>query len=257
MTLTAGKYTCGLDLTIEAEKQKLWDLLQDADVVVQAFRRRSLERKGFGLNEVLAMANKRGKGIVYLDLTCYGPDGTFSERPGYQQIADAASGASYVHGKAYGHEDGVAILPALPISDMVTGSTGVVGVLLALRDRAIKGGSYHIDMSLTAINMVQLTEPFGLYPPEIVKKLQDKYQWGHMSPDLNMDEMLSLVIKSWFQHSDLLNKEDYFVNFEDSPFGRNLRILKPILKFANESTTPVWKHSPVPYLHHKEVRWAS
>jgi hypothetical protein len=99
MSLTAGKWTCPLDLTKEEDRQRLHTLLEDADVVIQAFRRRSLERKGFGLDDVLDMARKRNKGIVYLDLSCYGPDGTYSERPGYQQIADAASGCSYVLGE--------------------------------------------------------------------------------------------------------------------------------------------------------------
>jgi len=71
MSLTAGKYTCSVDLNKEEDKKKLWALLTDADVVLQAYRRRSVERRGFGLNDLLAMANKRGKGIVYMDLTCY------------------------------------------------------------------------------------------------------------------------------------------------------------------------------------------
>jgi len=34
---------------------------------------------------------KKKKGIVYVDENCYGPDGPFPERPGWQQIGDAAS----------------------------------------------------------------------------------------------------------------------------------------------------------------------
>ena len=75
------------------------------------------------------------------DLIHQGPDGYDAERPGYQQIADAASGYSYVCGKAYGNPDGVAVLPPLPISDMLSGAAGAVGVLLALYERAEKGGS--------------------------------------------------------------------------------------------------------------------
>lgn len=83
---------CHLDLTKEADRVKPHTFLQDADVIIQAYRRGSLERKGFGLNDMLTMANKRGKGIVYLDVNTYGPDGYYAERPGWQQIADAASG---------------------------------------------------------------------------------------------------------------------------------------------------------------------
>lgn len=87
MTLTAGKYTCALDLTNESDRQRLHELLEGADVIVQAFRLGSLQRKGFGLGDLLETAKKRNKGVVYVDLNCYGPDGTYAERPGYQQIA--------------------------------------------------------------------------------------------------------------------------------------------------------------------------
>ena len=96
MSLTVGKYTCALDLTKESDRQRLHKLLEGADVVVQAFRRRSLQRKGFGLEDLLDTAKKRNKGIVYLDLSCYGPDGTYSERPGYQQIADCGKKVKYL-----------------------------------------------------------------------------------------------------------------------------------------------------------------
>ena len=257
MSLTAGKYTVGVDLTTKEGKEKLWALLEGADVVLQAFRRRSLERKGFGLNDVLAMANKRGKGIVYMDLTCYGPDGTFSERPGYQQIADAASGVSYVLGKAYGYDEGVAVLPSLPISDMLTGVSGVVGVLIGLRERATSGGSYHIDAALTATNMIQVTEAFGLYPPETVQKLQDTYQYDPMTPELSMDDILHVVVKAWLEHGKAIAKKEYYVNFEESPFGKDHTILAPVVRFGNKSVSPYWKHSPVPYCHSTEVKWSS
>lgn len=181
MTLTASKWTCAADLTKEEGRAKLHALLKDADVVIQAFRRRSLERKGFGLDAVLDMARKRNKGLVYLDLTCYGPDGTYAERPGYQQIADAASGLCYVLGKAYGFPEGTGVLPSLPIADMLTGAFGALDVLLALRDRATHGGSYHADVALTAIDCIQVSKEFGLYPPEIVKKLQDTYEYPPVS----------------------------------------------------------------------------
>lgn len=245
MTLTAGKYTCPLDLNKEEDRQRLHKLLEGADVILQAFRRRSLERKGFGLEAMLEMANKRGKGIVYLDLTCYGPDGTYSERPGmmnmvrsvlcsreyadciagYQQIADAASGACYVFGKAYGFEEGVGVLPSLPIADMVGGLSGAVAVLLALRDRAKHGGSYHCETALTSVDTIQLEEEMGCYPPEIVKKIQETYEFGPQTPDLHVEELLGVVLSAWYNKTNLFKTKEFFTHFDESPFGKNHVIL--------------------------------
>ncbi|KAK5123465.1 hypothetical protein LTR85_002503 [Meristemomyces frigidus] len=257
MTLTAGKYTCPLDLNREEDRLRLHKLIEGADVVVQAFRRRSLERKGFGLEDILQMANKRGKGVVYLDLTCYGPDGTYSERPGFQQIADAASGCSYVCGKAYGFEEGVSALPSLPVADMLTGAAGALDVMLALRERAQHGGSYHCDAALTAIDTIQLKPEFGLYSPEIVKKIQDVHRFAPMTPDLHVSDLLFVVIRAWAETTDVLKRKDFFSHFVESPFGKDHIILAPLVRYENAEVSPCWKHSPVPYCQHPEVQWAS
>jgi hypothetical protein len=256
MSLTAGKYTCPLDLNKAEDRKSLHALMEGADVVIQAFRRRSLERKGFGLEDLLEMANKRGKGIVYLDLSCYGPDGTYSERPGYQQIADAASGCCYVCGQAYGFGEGVSVLPSLPIADMLTGLAGAVDVMLALRDRAKHGGSYHCDAALVAIDAIQVEPEFGLYPLDIVEKIQDKHGFAPMTPDLHVSDLLSVVIKAWAQTTDLLERKEFFSHFAESPFGKDHIILAPLVRYENVETSPYWKHSPVPYCQHPEVQWA-
>ncbi|KAG4256686.1 hypothetical protein FPRO03_03696 [Fusarium proliferatum] len=233
VSLTAGKRTYSLDLKVESDRQKLHELIGDADVIIQAFRLRSLERKGFGLDDVLRMAEKRGKGIVYVDLNCYGPDGYYAERPGFQQIADAASGCSYVCGRAYGFEPGTSVLPPLPIADMLAGAVGVIDTMLALRDRAKSGGSYHATVALTAIDAVQLKQEVGLYPPETVKKIQDTYKFAPMTPDLHVEELLYILSDSWAKHSDILNR-GYMVEFETA-WGKSHNILSPIVQYENGS----------------------
>lgn len=254
VSLTAGKRTYSLDLKVESDRQKLHELIGDADVIIQAFRLRSLERKGFGLDDVLRMAEKRGKGIVYVDLNCYGPDGYYAERPGFQQIADAASGCSYVCGRAYGFEPGTSVLPPLPIADMLAGAVGVIDTMLALRDRAKSGGSYHATVALTAIDAVQLKQEVGLYPPETVKKIQDTYKFAPMTPDLHVEELLYILSDSWAKHSDILNR-GYMVEFETA-WGKSHKILSPIIQYENEGVSPRWTHGPVPYCSSENVAWA-
>ena len=66
-SLTVGKRQCSLDLNVEEDRAQLHRLLEEADVVVQGYRQGALERKGFGLHDVLHMASRRGKGMVYID----------------------------------------------------------------------------------------------------------------------------------------------------------------------------------------------
>lgn len=223
------------------------ELISQADVFIQAFRLRSFERKGLGREAIMEIAEKRGRGIVYVDLNCYGPDGYYAERPGYQQIADAASGCSYICGKAYGYPEGTAVLPSLPIADMVCGLVGALDVLLALRDRATKGGSYYACAALTSVDTIQVQPEFGLYPPEIVQQIQDKYKFDKMTPDLMVEELLLLIYAAWEKSTDLLTREQYFKTFEKSPFGSNHRILAPVVRFENEAVNSRWDTPPVPF----------
>ncbi|KAH8621483.1 hypothetical protein IG631_23884 [Alternaria alternata] len=256
ITLTAGKRTYALNVQDEKDRQALVDLMADADVIIQAFRLRSLERKGFGLYDLVEIAKQRNKGIVYIDLNAYGPDGYYAERPGFQQIADAASGCSYVCGKAYGFDEGVSVLPSLPIADMLAGAVGVVDVLLALRDRATKGGSYHATSVLTAVDAIQLTEPFGLYSPETVKAIQDKFDFKPMTPDLHVEDLLYILGEAWAKHTDLMRRDGYMVTFDKTDFGGKHTILSPVVRFDNPDVNPYWTHGPVGYCMSNHETWA-
>ncbi|KAJ6441302.1 alpha methylacyl- racemase protein [Purpureocillium lavendulum] len=255
LTLTAGKRTLSLDLTVQEDKDHLRALIEDADVIVQVYRYRSLERKGFGLDEVLEMPNKRGKGIVYLDLNCYGPDGYYAERPVYQQIADAASGCSYIMGQANGFEAGVGVLPSLPKADMLSGAIGVVDVMPALRDRAKVGGSYHAHVALKSIDTAQIDKEVGLYSPDVVAKIQETLKFAPMTPELHVEELLGVVVGAWKANSNLLDRDGYMATFKTA-FGERHSILSPIVQFENGSANPHWPQGPVPYCQNRSLAWA-
>lgn len=75
--MTVGKRECALDLDLEEDRTRLWKLLEEADVVIQGYRKGSLERKGFGLTDLLEMATHRGKGIIYIDEVSPCPQAVF------------------------------------------------------------------------------------------------------------------------------------------------------------------------------------
>ena len=247
LCLMAGKKAYNLDLDEAGAYDQLWKLVEEADVIIQGYRLRSLERRGFGLDTVLQMASKRGKGIIYLDENCYGPDGYYAERPGWQQVADAAAGSSYVCGKAYGYPDGQGVLPSLPISDMSTGIVGALSILMMLRDRARYGGSYHGTASLTAYNAFTLTKQVGLYQPEIVAKIQKKFQFRAMTSADHVVPLYYMIAASWKKNSDLITNEKYYYHFANSVYGKDLRIVAPMVRYSDKKLTPRWDRPPLPF----------
>ncbi|EMT72763.1 hypothetical protein FOC4_g10004243 [Fusarium odoratissimum] len=250
-SLMAGKTTIDLDLEDPADHKRLMQLFEQADVILQGYRLGSLARRGFGLEAALELANKRGKGIVYVDENCYGPDGYYAERPGWQQVADAAAGSSYVMGQSFGCPKGQGVLPSLPISDMSTGILTALTIMCGIRDRAKFGGSYHGHASLTAYNMATMDPEVRLYQREVVQRINDKYQFPTWSSDVHVAPLYYSILDAWGKNSDLIKDEKYYVHFSDSVFGSDLRVLGPVVQYDKEEYSPKWNSPPVSFCHHE------
>ncbi|KAJ3955334.1 hypothetical protein N0V92_008136 [Colletotrichum tropicale] len=255
LTLNAGKRTIAIDLRKDEDAAILKSLVSDCDVFIQGFRINKMPKFGLGLNDLLKMAGERGHGIVYVSENCFGPDGYYAERPGWQQIADAAAGSAYVTGKSLNLSHNEAVLPSLPISDMSTGVLGAVGAMLGLKRRAVEGGSYYSHASLTGVNAYALTEEVGLYPEATVEECKQRFQWGEMRGSHHVLDLLVTVWNGWQRVlGDYLQPEsDWFQSFHDSAFDKKrLSILKPVVKFKGEQdTTPEWKTPSVPYANER------
>lgn len=83
-----GKHAADLDLKTDEGRRQFEELLADVDVFVDGYRPCALERLGYGPDKLAALAEKRGKGIVYVNENCFGYEGEWAGRAGWQQIAD-------------------------------------------------------------------------------------------------------------------------------------------------------------------------
>ena len=204
------------------------------------------------------MAGNRGKGIVYVEENCYGPDGPYHERPGWQQIGDAASGSSYVMGRSLGFTDGTSVLPPLPISDMTTGLVGALGALMALRDRSRHGGSYRVTSSLVKADTINLEPEIGLYSPEVVERCSQLFKWGHIGPSQFVTEILLVVMDGWksvFPQYFKAGPESLLSSFGEGPWGK-MELLKPVVQLSDPSVTPRWLTPAVPNCYHdRSINW--
>lgn len=87
-----GKWNCSLDLKKDPEdRQALAALIRDADVVVEGYRPGAMKRNGFGREEIFDLVKDRDRGIIHVRENCYGWNGPWQHRSGWQQISDAVS----------------------------------------------------------------------------------------------------------------------------------------------------------------------
>ena len=92
-----GKHAAELDLKTASGRKLFEELLADVDVFVDGYRPGALESLGYGPARLTELAKARGKGIVYIQEDCFGFDGEWAGRPGWQQIADCVSLAHVKH----------------------------------------------------------------------------------------------------------------------------------------------------------------
>lgn len=164
--LSWGKWQCSLDLKTEQDRETLKSLIREADVVVQGYRPDVLDKYGFGQDGIIELVKDRDRGIISARENCYGWNGPWYYRSGWQQISDACVGISAAFGKAMGLKDNEAVTPVFPNSDYMTGVAGVTGIMCALMRRAVEGGSYKVDLALNYYNQ-WLADSVGEYPEEV------------------------------------------------------------------------------------------
>ena len=208
-----GKRSCYLDLRDESEKQTLLDLVKTADVFSQGYRPDKINQMGLGPE---ALAEIR-PGLVYVSINCYGADGPFSHRGGWEQIAQIMTGIA-----AEGVQSSSGYKPkTLPAAanDYITGYLGAYGTLLALARRAREGGSYHVRVSLCQTGMM----------------IYDQGKVGTLPENLNlgMSDVDSLCMES------------------DSHLGQ-IKHLAPVLSLSE--TRPYWA-LPTPKMGSNDPRW--
>ena len=154
MDTSHGKRSCFLDLNKSDDVGTLRKLVRNADVFSQGYRPGIMDEHGMSPEQLAA----ERPGIVYLSVSCYGHGGPFSNRGGWEQIAQSTTGICLDNG-----DERPKLLPA-SACDYTTGYNGAYGVLLALARRAREGGSYHVRVSLCRSGMYIYQQGHVGYP---------------------------------------------------------------------------------------------
>ena len=140
VAVNAGKQSVAIDFKAPEGKEVFLRLVEQADVVLENFRPKVMDRLGLGY-EVLSQRNPR---LVYCAISGFGQEGPWSTRPAYDQIVQGLSGAMSVTGDA----QTAPLRTGFPISDTIAGITAAFAIAAALVEQRATGHGRRIDVSL-------------------------------------------------------------------------------------------------------------
>jgi crotonobetainyl-CoA:carnitine CoA-transferase CaiB-like acyl-CoA transferase len=140
LAVNRNKRSLTLDLKQPEHVQAFHRLARDADVVLENNRPGVAARLGVDY-ETLREVNPR---LVYASISGFGQTGPYSQRPGYDLIAQGLAGVMSVTGEP----DGNPVKSGIPIGDLSAGLFCAVAILSALHARERTGRGQYIDTSL-------------------------------------------------------------------------------------------------------------
>ncbi|VVD59409.1 CaiB/BaiF CoA transferase family protein [Pandoraea anhela] len=135
-----NKRSIAIDLSSADGRALIFDLLANADVLVENYKVGGLAQYGLSYEQL----KSRFPRLIYCSITGFGQTGPYASRPGYDFLIQGMGGIMSLTGAP----DGQPMKVGVGIADVMTGMYAVVGILAALRHRDQCGEGQHIDISL-------------------------------------------------------------------------------------------------------------
>ncbi|HIS40943.1 MAG TPA: CoA transferase [Candidatus Aphodovivens avistercoris] len=224
-----GKQSLALDFKQEEGKEILWKLIEDTDVITQNMSAGTMERLGFGYEEV----RKRKPDIIYLSSSACGEDGPERDFIGYAATFAAKAGL----GALTGYE-GYPPSTFVGSIDIRSASFATIALLAALYHRKKTGlgqyieissqeaiaaqlGEFYLDYSVNGHNQGPMANRRHGYAPQGAYRVLGDDQWATVSvetqeqweslcraignPQLASDERFA-TYEDRFSHADELDE---------------------------------------------------
>ncbi|KQS00922.1 cag pathogenicity island protein [Williamsia sp. Leaf354] len=151
-----GKRNAFADLRDDHQRAAFSEVCAGSDVIVNSYR--GITERGFGAHDLAALR----PGVVVCEYHCWGADGPWAERGGFDQLACSATG--------FAGSEAVNGRPSLPptylLNDYLAAYLGAAGMVAALRRRAAVGGSWRVRINLARVCM--WVQDLGLFARDVV-----------------------------------------------------------------------------------------
>ena len=138
--ITKNKYFLSVNLKLEKSKELIYKMAETADVVIENFAPGTAEAWKIGYTQI----SKINPRIIFLSCSTYGQYGPMRFFPGWDLLAQAASGVLSLNG--YPDTDKFYKLPDY-LGDFVPGNFGALSIMMALYYRKKTGKGQYIDLA--------------------------------------------------------------------------------------------------------------
>ena len=139
-SVNRGKQSIALDLKAEGDRAIFDKLLAKADVVVENFRPGTMEKLGYGWEELHAKYPK----LIYASASGFGHSGPNSKDPAYDMVVQGMGGIMSITGSVGGEP----VRVGMSIGDIGAGLYTAVAVNAALVHRLTTGEATKVDIGM-------------------------------------------------------------------------------------------------------------
>ena len=140
LNMNRNKRSIALDLKSRRDRDIFLKLAETADVIVENYRPGVVAKLGIDYDTIAAI----NPGIIYASISGFGQTGPWSQRPGFDLMAQAASGIMSITG----HPDGPPAKSGGPLADIGCSMLTVYAILAAYIGKQKTGEGQFIDASL-------------------------------------------------------------------------------------------------------------
>lgn len=142
MALNSGKRSIVLDLKAEADRAVMGELIRTADIFIHNVRLKAIEALGFAPGQLKAL----NPGLIYIHCTGFGSGGPYDGLQAYDDVIQAASGATTLAGRVDGSGT-PRYIPSL-IADKVAGLYGAQAALAAYVHKLRTGTGQFVEVPM-------------------------------------------------------------------------------------------------------------
>lgn len=139
-TINRNKKSYSADLKSPGDLEKIKKLIAKADVLIHNFRPGVMEKLGLGYKDACSL----NQGLIYGEISGYGKEGKWKNKPGQDLLLQSISGLTWLSG----NKNDPPVPFGLSIADYMCGTHLVQGILSALISRAKTNQGMLVEVNL-------------------------------------------------------------------------------------------------------------
>lgn len=199
-----GKESIAIDLKTPEGKSIMWELIDQADILVENLSSGTFDRLGFSWEAM----HDRNEELIYCSITGYGDDGPYANLPAYDATIQGVSGWVDLIGESNYPEK-----TALLAIDHSTALYSVNGILMALleRSRCHEGQRVDVAMIDAAISFLghQMAEYSAVQEDESITPYYWKQEPGGVYEVDDGYISLNIMLERWESFCEAIERQEF------------------------------------------------